>query len=296
MPIRRAVIIVAMLCAAAASLLRAEEPATVFSGPQVGEKLPALKVTLAYGQERGKTVDLIELAANRPTLLVIVNGSNRPAANLTRCLMNYAEMQTEKLFAGVVYLDSDLPAAEQYLRQATSWWGVGPPVGISVDGPEGPGSYGLNRNVNLTVLVAEKGRVLNNFALIQPSSVDAPKILQEVITLIGGRVPTIAEIEFLSMPTQKPANAPWSAAPSNVQMRELVCAALAAEDQTGARSAASALEQFVHDDKERQAILGSTAEFLLSGRGQTAVRERPIVEDLRKWSQAYAPPARKRGN
>jgi hypothetical protein len=291
MRVRHALFFAAMLLV---NVVRAQEQAAIFSGPQVDEKLPALKVSVAYGQNAGQTVDYIELAANRPALLVIVNGSNRPAANLTRCLMNFAEMHADKLFAGVVYLDSDRAAAEQYLRQATSWWGVGPPVGISIDGAEGPGSYGLNRNVNLTVLVANQGRVASNFALVQPSSVDAPKILREVVMLIGGRVPTIAEIEFLSMPTHKPPNAPWAAAPSNVKMRELICTALAAQDSTQADAAASAIEQFIQDDKERQGGLGSTSEFLLSGRGQAAVRELAIVEHLRKWQKAYAPPPRTR--
>ncbi len=64
---------------------------------------------------------------------------------LTRILMNFAEMRGDKLFAGVVYLDKDLSAAEQNLKRAVSWWKVGPPVGVSIDGAEGPGSYGLNR-------------------------------------------------------------------------------------------------------------------------------------------------------
>jgi len=277
----------AALCAASSVLSAADETA-VFSGPQLGEKLPALKVKIAYGQHATETVDLIEMAAGRPTLLVIVNGANRPAANLTRCLMNYAEMHAQSLFAGVVYLDGDPPAADQYLRQATSWWEVGPPVGISIDGAEGPGSYGLNRNVNLTVLVADKGRVTRNVPLIQPSTTDAPKILKEVVALIGGRVPNVAEVDFLGMPTRKPLNVPYQTAPSDVKMRAMICAALAAEDKTHADSVASELDQYVKDDKGRQAVLGNTASALLQGRGKAEVREIPIVEHLRKWSQEFA--------
>ena len=64
---------------AASSVFQDVDDKAIFSGPQVGEKLPAMKVTIAYGQNATKTVDLIELAAGRPTLLVIVNGANRPA-------------------------------------------------------------------------------------------------------------------------------------------------------------------------------------------------------------------------
>ncbi len=37
----------------------AEESTPVFSGPQSGEKLPALKVTLVYGEGAGQTVDFL---------------------------------------------------------------------------------------------------------------------------------------------------------------------------------------------------------------------------------------------
>lgn len=90
----------------------------LFSGPQKGERLPPLKVSCVYGKQRGEVVDFIAQAKGRPTLLVVVNGSTRPAARLTRALMNFAEMQGEKLFAGVVYLDKDRSAAEKALQRA----------------------------------------------------------------------------------------------------------------------------------------------------------------------------------
>ena len=53
-----------------------------------------------------------------------------------------------------------------------------------------PGAYGLNRNVTLTILVGKDNRVTANFALVQPSlQADVPKVLGEVVKLIGGKVP-----------------------------------------------------------------------------------------------------------
>ncbi|MAG94542.1 MAG: hypothetical protein CMJ48_12445, partial [Planctomycetaceae bacterium] len=175
----------------------------------------------------------------------------------------------------------------QYLQQAISWWGVGPPVGISVDGAEGPGSYGLNRNVNLTVLVAHENRVAANFALVQPSETDVPKILAEVVDLVGGRIPTHSEVLFLSVPTRKPANAAWRSAPADVRLRKLICAALAAKDAKQARRFADAVEQFVGESKERQADLGNAAAFLLEGR--TRIRSTPTVQHLRRWREQFDP-------
>ncbi len=259
----------------------------VFSGPQIGEKLPSLKVNIIYGKGASGTQDFVELASGRPTLLVIVCGTNRPAASLTRCLMNYAEMQGEKLFAGAVYLDADPSAAEQYLRQTPSWWGVGVPLGISLDGAEGPGSYGFNRNVNVTVLVADKNRVVSNFSLIQPSLVDAPKILKQIAALIGGRVPNIPEVEFLSMPTRKPPQVPWPAAPADPKFRQLICSALAAEDQFSAQAAARKLDDYVALDSDRRSILGSCVSGIIEGRSTATLPDHPIVPYIRDWAQRY---------
>jgi hypothetical protein len=276
--------VIAFLTLFGAACVSHADDAPIFSGPQVGETLPPLKVSLAYGEEAGQIVDFVELAADRPMLLVIVNGANRPAAGLTRCVMNFAEMREDDLFAGVVYLDNDLSAAETYLRQATSWWGMGPPVGVSVDGAEGPGSYGLNRNVNLTILVAHKGRVTSNFALVQPSLTDAPAILSDVVALAGGRVPTQAELTFLSASTRRPRGAPWHGAPSDVRMRALICDALAAGDEDAARAAAEKIEAFVGDDPDRRAILGNAAALLLDRRQQYATAvDGPIAVHLQRW-------------
>ena len=137
----------------------------------------------------------------------------------------------------------------------------------------------------MTILVANKGRVTSNFALVQPSETDAPKILKHVVALAGGRVPTAAEVQFLSVPTHKPPNVGWRSAPRDVSMRKLICAALATKDARTARAVAAAVEKYVGDDTDRQAILGNAAAILLEGR--TKVRGQPIVQHLRRWRMKY---------
>lgn len=273
-------VICTLLFSLAGVVFSAEE--SVFSGPQPGEKLPPLPVVMAYGSQKGKQVDFVAAAGRKPSLLVFVRGANRPAARLTRVLMNYAEMCAgDKLSAAVVWLDGDRSAAQRYLARAVSWWGVGPPVGISIDGAEGPGSYGLNRNVNVTVLVADKNRVTANFALVQPSETDAPKILAEVVKLIGGDVPTKAEVVFLSLPTRKPPNAKWHTAPRDVIFRRLVCNLLAAQDNPAAMKTADAIGQYVHGNAGRKSQLSRLADIL--GKGRTKVGAIPAKPYLRRW-------------
>ncbi len=277
-------VVTAILLAHAPRVFGAEEDAP-FSGPQPGEKLPALEVVLAYGKEADQTVDFVEQAAGKPALLVIVNGSNRPAARLTRVLMNYAEMHQDKLFAGVVYLDKDRAAALQYLQEAVSWWQVGPPVGVSIDGGEGPGAYGLNRNVHVTVLFANKGQVTSNFALVQPGETDAPRILKDVASSVGGRVPSENEVRFLSAPIHKLPPTRWHVAPADVRLRRLICTVLAAKDIASTRAAAAAIQKYIGDDQDRQAALGDAASLLLERR--TRARGQAVVKQLQQWRLKY---------
>jgi hypothetical protein len=254
----------------------------------VGEKLPPLKVALAYGPSRGAEVDVVKSAEGGPLLLVIVNGANRPAAQLTRTLMNYAEIrQPDGLHAAVVWLDGDRSGAEQYLEKAISWWGCGKPVGISVDGAEGPGSYGLNRQVNLTVLVAKKNRITANYALVQPSMTDAPKIIAEVNKLIGGEVPSTPELVFLGLATHKLGEASWNAAPQDVKFRRLWLGLLAAKSNPDARQAADAIDRYVGQDAERRKMLEATVNIFQSNPHR--IEGVPAVEQLRRWRPADKP-------
>ena len=280
MLILRAAISTALL---AGSATVAADDAVVFSGPQPGETIPLFKVVMAYNETENEAVtDFGPASADTPTLLVFVNGANRPAARLTRVLMNYSEMRVnDGLSAGVVWLHDDHHEAREYLRKSVSWWGTGLPVGVSVDGSEGPGSYGLNRNVNVTVLVVNNKRVTANFALIQPSETDASAILGEVVKLIGGAVPTKSETIFLSMPTRKLSDAEWHTAPQDIRFRRLLCTLLSAGNRKAAESSARAIEEYVNDDARRTKTLAQVAESL--GRGRTNVGPIPAAEYLKEW-------------
>ena len=270
-----------------ACAVRAEADDALYSGPQPGEQLQSLHVIPAYRADQDP-VDFVEDSDGKPTLLVFVHGANRPAARLTRVLMNYAEMKTgDGLYAAAIWLDDDPSQADQYLNQAISWWGVGPPVGISVAGAEGPGSYGLNRNVNVTVIVASENRVTANHALVQPGETDAPGILTDVLALIDGDVPNAAQVIFLSLPTRKPSDAPWNTAPRNVELRELIFDLLGATDGADIDLAAREIEEFVFEQPELQGQLTRVAELLTKGR--TNVGSIPAASVLHVWRERSNP-------
>ena len=175
-----------------------KEEKKIFSGPQVTEKLPPLKVKGVFGKESGKDFDFVKLAAGKPTLIIFMHKLTRPSAAVTRTLMQYGgKKPSDKFFTAMVFLTPDLTDGEKRIKRARS---VFTPkknerVGISPDGQEGPGAYGLNRNMTLTILVANKGKVTANFPLVQPSvQADVMKVVKAITKVTGEKMPKLSDL------------------------------------------------------------------------------------------------------
>ena len=284
--------VIGLMCALGSVTLWAEDP-PVFSGPQVGEALTPLKVTIPYGDQSGKEMDFVEVAKGKPTVLVVINGSNRPAASLTRVLMHYVGMRPQdELFGGVVWLGPDRSDSENLLKRTRGVWGIGTPLGISLDGSEGPGRYGINRNVNVTIIVANHNRVTANFALIQPSVTDAPKILQEIVKQAGGTVPTQSEIEYLSLMSlpERTLPFPWENASRQTELRRHICSLLAAADEAQAAAAAEKIDAYVRDNADIHDQFKHAVRLLVPTESNKTYRTHvtPLAaQHVRKWFEKY---------
>lgn len=183
----------------------AQEEAQEFSGPQVGEQVTPLTVRGVLGPQAGKELDLVKEADGKPLVIVFVSELTRPSVGLSRLVLNYAASKREDgLHAGLVLLTADATATEEWVKRASGALPARVPVGISTDGAEGPGAYGLNRKVAMTVIVAKDNKVTANFALVQPSvAADAPKIAAAIAEAIGAAPPTLEELERLSGPMRR---------------------------------------------------------------------------------------------
>jgi hypothetical protein len=196
----------------------ADEP--VFSGPQPGEKLTPFKVLGSTGPDAGKEVELIGRLNGAPTLLIFVHEATRPGHQLMRPLDHYgAKLAKDGFATHFVWLAADKTKAEAYLNAAKNSLNLKAPISISLDGQEGPGNYGLNRKVTLTLLVAKDNKVVANFALIQPNETDAPKVLAAMAKLMGQQAPALDELRA-ELGAQRPAQ-PRPAADLAEQVRQL---------------------------------------------------------------------------
>ena len=241
----------------------ADDP--VFSGPQPGEALVPFQVVTVYGDNAGQQVDPIELAAGKPTLLVFVHKLTRPGMALTRGLTSYAKNQAGAA-SGIVWLDDDKAKAEEYLTRAKKSLNFTAPVGVTIDGGEGPGAYGLNRNVELTILIADKNRVIANFALVQPSVTEGPEIAGKLAKLLAQPAPTAQEFEKLAYPgggmraRRNMQKKPAEPAPSSDDLRTMIKGLIAADaSETELRAAVKRIDDWVGDNKARQEQLGKMA-------------------------------------
>jgi hypothetical protein len=261
----------------------------VFSGPQIGEKLPGFEFRGVYDDQAGEPLDVVTQAGLKPVILVFVHETTRPGLGLTRVVLDYAaKRQNDGLHAAVVFLTDDATATESWMRipsvrQSALPQGVA--SGIYPEGKEGPGAYGLNRNVSLTVLVAKDNRVTANFALVQPSvQADGPKIFQAIVDVLGGGdVPDVAQFSGqdrgarMVRPEQDP------------NLRPLLTRVIR-RDATAEQvdEAAKAVEAYADKNADARKEIGRIGRRIIDA-GKLADYGTPTAQKyLEKWAKEYA--------
>jgi hypothetical protein len=288
-----------------------DEAETVFSGPQVGEKLPRFMAHGVFDRQAGKEIDHVQIAAGRPIVLIFVHDVNRQSISLARILSTYTHSRAKDgLVSAMVLLHDDPTEAETMLKRMRH--AVGPvdasiaaaanandnvpsatvdyaTVVISKDGREGPGSYGLNRNVTLTILVANDNIVTANYALVQPSlQVDLPKILESVVAAVGGTVPKLEELEGMPKAMDRPEGS--GEAPN---MRPLLGPLIrrdATDDQVAA--AAAKVEEAAAKDKAIRNEVGRIANTIINAGKLEDYGTPKCREFLTKWAKEFGDPAK----
>lgn len=154
------------------------------SGPKVGEKLGDAKVKGVFEPIEGKEINLLDRAKKEPTLIVFVHKITRPTFRLLKEI-DQAAGKEEKLNTTFVWLSDDVGKTEEFLKRAKSSLNFQMPVAISLDGNSGPNGYGLNDQVDVTILLAKDAKVTANFALVGPNETTAPKVVAAIRELVG---------------------------------------------------------------------------------------------------------------
>ncbi len=179
-----------LVCLCALDLWSAD---AVFSGPQKGEKTARFKVLLITDGKDSVERDPIAENAGAPTAIVFVHAIERSLVPLLRVIDEYGSTQKERLKTEFVFLATDRIEGEQKVRNAKKSLGFKAKVGLSLDGIEGPGNYGLNKECMLTIVAARENRVSANFALVQAGIADAAKVISAIGAACGDEHPPTSE-------------------------------------------------------------------------------------------------------
>ena len=173
---------------AAAGLLAADKE-KIFSGPQPGEKATAFEVRELTPRGPGAKRNPLKEAGEHPVALVFLHGLERSMAPLMRVVDRYGAEQKAKLGTEFIFLVSDPIAAERNLPRTIGALRINGRASYSLDGIEGPGNYGLNKECLITIVLAKGENVTANFALVQPGIADAPGVIGALAKLAGDRNP-----------------------------------------------------------------------------------------------------------
>jgi hypothetical protein len=182
-----------LLAASLFVLVSAHAADPVFSGPQQGEKTTPFKVIELTGANADKERDVIDDNKGAATVLVFMHGIERSMMPLLRVVDEYGALRKDSLKSEIIFLAADRLQGEQRVKAAAGSLKLQSRVGLSLDGAEGPGNYGLNKECLMTIVMAKDNTVTANFALGQPGIADAPKVLEALAKVCGDTMPPTLE-------------------------------------------------------------------------------------------------------
>ena len=276
------------------------EDEQIFSGPQVGEPLGSFESQLVFGDEAGETTEILK-DSESPTLLIFVHKVTRPSIGLTRLLGNYAAKRTKDgLESHIVFLSRDPTETEALLNRARRALPKNVTPTIFPGGEDGPGAYGLNRKVTLTILVGNEGKVKANFALVQPSvQADALKIGAEIASALGeDDAPTAdemginaARMNMRRQAAQKRANTKdrEKTAEQDGIYRQMIAPVIRGRTDDDVEKAAKEVEEFAAENPWFRARVHKAANLIINGGKLENYGTEAAQAYLKKWSEEFKP-------
>ncbi|MFK7737306.1 MAG: hypothetical protein AB8B50_14830, partial [Pirellulaceae bacterium] len=168
----------------------------VYSGLQPGEKSKPFEVLHIKDDELRKS-EIVEASEDGVTLVCFIHRLSTDDRILYGLgLVDFYAARHKDLSSHFVLLSDERNKIEKMLRA----WNKGglfkhSTVSLSVDGAEGPGYYGLNREVAMTVLVIKGNKVVENLVFNAPNYRDLESIMGVVATANGKPKPKLEDVQ-----------------------------------------------------------------------------------------------------
>jgi len=262
----------------------------VFSGPQTGETLPKLKVSAVSGDDAGKTFNA--LGDHAGAQLIILAGPSRTSIRgiigILRLVATVNDNSEAKIKPILVYLGDDKNQLAENANRYVQYMNGDPTIGISNDGRDGPGAYGLNRNVTMTIIVARDGKVVYNFPFPEGMLTPDPHVLGAISEVIETKPEEMREwLVDAAEERNRTAAANERSRTGGVDIRTLLTPILdknASDDVIDA--AAQKIDLVLKGNKAAAASVGALASRMVQG-DLDAYGTKRSQYHLFKWSRLY---------
>lgn len=261
----------------------------VFSGPQPGEMLRPFRVLQVKADEPTE-LEIVKESNEGTTLICFVHRlSNDDRVLFGLGLVDFYAARHPELTSHIVLLSDDQPKITTMLRGfARGSLFTKSSVSLSVDGTEGPGYYGLNRNVAMTVVVANGNKVVSNFVFQAPNLRDLETIMAAVAKALGKPEPTLAKVQQeLRDERQRQADKRIKASPvfqlaPNEQLGRIMFGMVNARGNRSliAQRRSQQLLDWAGDSKERKSTLKKYCKAVLAGDFTLNQYSRAALEEL----------------
>ncbi len=159
------------------------------SGPKAGEKLPALKAFGVVGLVEGKDADFVKERKDGPTIYLFVQAmeggipvGGRPAARFMKVLdEKLGDTSKDAVIVAVWLGEKAFDKHKEYLPKINMSLKFQKTSLAAFDGDKsGPNNWAVNADTHLTVVVANKGKVVKSFAFTSVNETDVKGVLEEL--------------------------------------------------------------------------------------------------------------------
>ena len=155
----------------------------VSSGPAAGEKVPALKVFDATGENADKDVDYAAERKDKPTVYLFVRADkfDRPMNRFMRALDAAVQKDFPDAYVVAVWLTDDAAKTKELLprvQQSVVYGATA--LTCYAGGAGGPKGWGVNADAHLTAVLANMGKVAATFGYRSLNETDVPALRDAV--------------------------------------------------------------------------------------------------------------------
>jgi hypothetical protein len=152
------------------------------SGPKTGDKVPALKATVAYGDDAGKESDLADKRKDKPTLYVFVRADkfDRPMFRFLKALDEAVKKDRDDVRIIAVWLTEDADATRAFLTRAEPTLKLLEQTTYAYAPKDGPKDWNVNGDAHLTAVVAEESKVSASLGFTSLNETDAKDVMKKL--------------------------------------------------------------------------------------------------------------------